>query len=575
VSSERIRGKGCHGGSRSHTAAASDIAEDVTRLRTHTVSTLSATLMLLIAAQCLGAPAEYRIQPGDALGIVADVGMPDYNPPAKVTVGPDGRFAYPLAGDVEAAGKTRQEVAAQIRDALLKLYRKVEVTVNVDEYRARNAFVLGEVLRPGPVAVVDETLTLDQAIAQVGGLTERAAEATLYRAGAEPQTVSVKNLGGAANERLGPGDVLNVGRRRPLMVVGEVAKPGPVDLPEGARLTDALGLAGGLGPEADAQHAALVNHESRTIVVDLQEVLNNPQGPINLPVADYHTLIVPQSRAVAVIGEVRSPGLYRAGHGVRLTGLIAQAGGLTPAAALTATAVEETGEVQTVDLSAAFKAPGSEADVPAHGFRTLVVPREPRQIIVLGEVVQPGVLTPQEWPLTLSGVLAEAKGPTAKADPSRVMVVRPDGTQETVDATPLVGAGGVAAAPRVDPVLASGSVVTVPTRYARVTVLGAVQEPGSYTFSEGDTVVDAIALAGGFLLKDAELRKVGLLRRHEDGVQVTEINLKTGLRGSQDLAAGPLTDRDVVFVPKSSKTNWGQVAAFLFGVGTVYSNVRR
>jgi len=526
-----------------------------------------------LAAQ---AAAEYHVQPGDVLSIAVDVGMPDYQPPPKVTVGPDGVFSYPVVGDVAAAGRTRQEIAGQIKAALERLYRKVTVTVNVEEYRARNVFVTGEVAKPGAVAVIGPALTLGQAIAEAGGCTEKAAEVTLYRSGAEARLFPVEKLAAQAGEALQPGDILNVTKRQPLMVVGEVAKPGPADLPKEARLTDALALAGGLTPEADAQHAVLINHESQTTVTDLEEVLRNPQGPINLPVADYHTLVVPPRQAIAVIGEVTKPGLHRAGHGMRLTQLLALAEGLTPAAGATATAVTETGEGRSLDLSAALNAPGSEADVAVQDLRTIVVPRERREVIVVGEVQKPGLVAPESWPIPLSGALAIAAGPTTKAELKRVTISRPDGTQEVIDATALVGASLPGAdVARLDPILTSGSVVTVPTRYARVTVLGAVREPGSYTFAEGDTAVDAIALAGGLAERGASARKVGLLRRRGEGVEVTEIDLKAGLKGSNDLLAGPLMDRDVVVVPTSRKIKWTEVAAFVFGTATVYGSLRR
>jgi protein involved in polysaccharide export with SLBB domain len=513
------------------------------------------------------APVEqYRIQPGDVLGIVVSVSLPDYASPAKVTVGPDGAFSYPVVGEVQAAGKTRREIAAAIRTALEELYRKVDVTVNVDEYRTQNVYVLGEVGKPGPVPVLGATLTLTQAVAQAGGYSEVAAGVSLLRAGEEPRTVS---RGDGETELLQPGDILNVVKRRPLMVVGEVVRPGPVDAPPDARLTDALALAGGLAPDADARHAVLVNHESRTTVVDLEQVLTNPQSQINLPIAEYHTLIVGPRQAIAVIGEVNDPGLYPGGHGARLTQLLAQAGGLTSAAATNATGVDEQGTVTPLDLTAALSAPGSEADVSVQGLRTVVVPQERREVTVLGAVARPGVITPAAMPLPLSAALATAGGLTDKADLRNVLVCGRNGAQQAVDVAALTGAG---TGELEDPLVENGAVVIVPLRVARVTVLGAVNGPGNYTFGEGDTVVDAIGLAGGFTAKGA-LVKVALLRRKGDAVEVTEINLRGGLRGGDDLLAGPLQDRDVVMVPTRAGGNWSQIAAILFGLSTVYRNI--
>ena len=521
-------------------------------------------------------PAQYRIQPGDVLGIAVSVGMPDYSPPPQVTVGPDGAFAYPLVGDVHAAGKTRHEVAALIKESLQRLYRKVTVAVNIEQYGPREVFVLGEVVRPGPVTIVGETVALGEAVAQVGGYTETAGEVTLYSGRAAPRLVSRDQGSDDAATVLRPGDVVNVGKRLPLMVVGEVARPGPVNIPDGGRLTDALALAGGAGPEADAQHAVLVNHESRTIVVDLEEVLRNPQAQINLPVADYHTLVVPPRQAVAVIGEVEDPGLYRAGHGMRLTDLLALAGGLTGRAGPEATTVDESGQTQSLNIQAALRSPASEADVLVHNLRTIVVPQELRAITVVGEVAKPGVISPDALPVALSAIVAAAGGPTEAADLRRVMVSRGDGTQEAFDVGTIFGVPAIGQPEEdtlTDPMIRNGAIVTVPRRYARVTVLGAVEQPGSYTFVEGDTVVDAIALAKGFARKGAALRRIALLRRRADGVEVTEVNMRAGLVGGEDLLAGPLQDRDIVMVPHAKNIDWAKIATILFGISTVYRNV--
>ncbi len=524
----------------------------------------------LVLATCASAQ-EYRIEPGDVLGISVSVGMPDYNPPRQVTVGPDGVFSYPLVGEVPAAGRTRADVAATIRTALEKLYRRVDVAVNVEEYRARELFVVGEVQKPGAVVVPGPSLRLEQALAQAGGCTPAAASIMLYRPGQGPREIALAG-GEVGNEGLLPGDILNVIRRQPLMVVGEVAKPGPAEVPEGGRLTDVLGLAGGLTPEADARHAVLVNHQSHTTVVDLEQLLGNPESPLNLPMADYHTLVIAPKRAVAVIGEVSRPGLYSAGHAARLAELLAAAGGLTPTAGATVTVVTEYGEAREVDLQGVLRGPGSETDPVIEGCRAVVISREESRIFVLGEVRTPGAITEGPMPVPLLGVLAQMGGPTERADLGRVLVYGADGTQSEVSVAQATGGAAAGEGQAAGPPIASNSVVVVPARQARVTVLGAVKEPGSYTFAEGDTVVDAVAMAGGFAEK-AAMARVGLLRRRPEAVEVTELDLRAGLRGGSDLLAGPLQDRDVVMVPTGKRTNWASIAAVLFGLSTVYRDV--
>jgi protein involved in polysaccharide export with SLBB domain len=233
--------------------------------------------------------------------------------------------------------------------------------------------------------------------------------------------------------------------------------------------------------------------------------------------------------------------------------------------------------MQSLSIEAAIRSPGSTADILVHELRTVVVPEQPPAVItVVGEVADPGLISPDPVPLALSAVVASAGGPTEGADLRRVMVSRPDGTQDVCDIASVFGAASPAegnGSQPADPLIPSRAIVTVPRRYARVTVLGAVEQPGSYTFAEGDTVVDAIALAKGLLQKGAALRNVALLRRRADGVEVTEINMRAGLDGGEDLLAGRLQDRDIVVVPHAKKSDWAKIATILFGISAVYRNV--
>jgi polysaccharide export outer membrane protein len=86
-------------------------------------------------------------------------------------VRPDGKISLPLAGEVDAAGKTPAELQQGLSKVLSPYIRDAAVAVLVREINGPRVFVLGEVTRPGgfplrgPVSVV-------QAIALAGGRTE-------------------------------------------------------------------------------------------------------------------------------------------------------------------------------------------------------------------------------------------------------------------------------------------------------------------------------------------------------------------------------------------------------------------
>lgn len=136
-------------------------------------------------------------------------------------VRPDGKITAPGLGDVDALGRRPEEVAADIEAYYSQLLRDPQTTINVLSFGERRAYVLGMVLKPGPVEL-EQRMTLTQAVAAVGSFTTDAKLATVvllrrksensaaaYRLDLRP-VVEGKSL--AADVILQPDDVIYVPR---------------------------------------------------------------------------------------------------------------------------------------------------------------------------------------------------------------------------------------------------------------------------------------------------------------------------------------------------------------------------
>jgi polysaccharide export outer membrane protein len=119
---------------------------------------------------------EYRIGREDVIEVVV------WHEPELtrvVPVRPDGKISLPLAGEMEAAGKTPAELQAGLTKALAPYIHDTAVAVLVREINGTRVYVLGEVTRPGgfplrgPMSVV-------QAIAIAGGRTEYASDEVVW-----------------------------------------------------------------------------------------------------------------------------------------------------------------------------------------------------------------------------------------------------------------------------------------------------------------------------------------------------------------------------------------------------------
>jgi len=91
---------------------------------------------------------EYRIAPPDVVAVQSHRVRELQG--VTQTVRADGRITLPLFGSVMAAGKTPEELSAELSMMAQEYYVDAQVTAMVTNYRSKKIFVFGEVLREGP-----------------------------------------------------------------------------------------------------------------------------------------------------------------------------------------------------------------------------------------------------------------------------------------------------------------------------------------------------------------------------------------------------------------------------------------
>jgi polysaccharide export outer membrane protein len=115
---------------------------------------------------------EYRIGPEDVLDIAV---WKEDELTKEVLVRPDGGISFPLAGDMAAAGKTVQQLQAEITKRIRNYIPDAVVSVSVKEVSGYRVYVLGKVNNPGQYTV-GRYLDVVQALTLAGGLTPFANE---------------------------------------------------------------------------------------------------------------------------------------------------------------------------------------------------------------------------------------------------------------------------------------------------------------------------------------------------------------------------------------------------------------
>ena len=92
---------------------------------------------------------------------------------SSVRVRPEGKISVPLLNDIQAQGLTPVQLSATITEGLRKYLTEPKVTVIVIQNTSQRVFVVGEVGRAGPIAMLPG-MTVVQAMAMCGGFSEYA-----------------------------------------------------------------------------------------------------------------------------------------------------------------------------------------------------------------------------------------------------------------------------------------------------------------------------------------------------------------------------------------------------------------
>jgi polysaccharide export outer membrane protein len=137
------------------------------------LSTILLVLALTFAPDAAPAAENgYALNPGDVLEVSVwkEEGME-----RDVLVLPDGRISFPLAGHIQAAGRSAEQVVKILAQRLKRYFPDPVITVTVKSVGGYSIFVIGQVRQSGQFFVNQRTDVM-QALSLAGGFTEFADE---------------------------------------------------------------------------------------------------------------------------------------------------------------------------------------------------------------------------------------------------------------------------------------------------------------------------------------------------------------------------------------------------------------
>jgi polysaccharide export outer membrane protein len=110
---------------------------------------------------------DYEINAGDKLEISV---WKEEDLQREVLVRPDGAFSFPLAGELNAKGRTVADIRNELESRLSLYIPELVVTVTITSVNGNRIFVIGQVKSPGSY-VMNPVLDVMQALSQAGGTT--------------------------------------------------------------------------------------------------------------------------------------------------------------------------------------------------------------------------------------------------------------------------------------------------------------------------------------------------------------------------------------------------------------------
>ncbi|MBK9139403.1 MAG: polysaccharide export protein [Verrucomicrobia bacterium] len=158
-------------------------------------------------------PDDRRIAPQDLL-LITIVGERDLQ--TEFRVSSSGSVFFPFVGAVMAKDLTPPEFAERLRQALMVDYFvDPQVIVTVKDYRQEFVYVIGQVNRPGPVAIPSERrIDILEAIAFANGTTRLARNRVNFTRNGVTISLSIDDLKKESDPNkkiwVQPGDIIEV-----------------------------------------------------------------------------------------------------------------------------------------------------------------------------------------------------------------------------------------------------------------------------------------------------------------------------------------------------------------------------
>ena len=215
-------------------------------------------------------------------------------------VRPDGTIFYPYIGNVEAAGKSIEELRAIIAQRLAQYVDSPQVDLSVLRFASQKAILSGALVKAGPIPITTTPVSIVEALgaAEVDPLHADLSGLILTRGGNEyvlnMDALNTPKGSQLHNVYLKDGDQLYLpyNDRKKIYVMGEVGLQQAITFKtKNMNLVDVLGSVGGLNQTTSNGNALYVIRGAENLETEPAKVYQlDAQSPVALAIATHFEL---------------------------------------------------------------------------------------------------------------------------------------------------------------------------------------------------------------------------------------------------------------------------------------------
>lgn len=214
-------------------------------------------------------------------------------------------------------------------------------------------------------------------------------------------------------------------------IMGEVESPGVLQIEKPQPIYELISKAGGFTANSNRDNVTILRKDkkgSRQIInIDMRKMLEEGDTTQNILVYKDDIVYVPKDiRKITVLGEVSSPGTVDVKERLGILEVITKVGGFTDNANKNNIIImgkADKSHVRILDYQQILDNKDLSKNIVLSDGEVVYVPRENKQVLLLGEIQNPGIVN-NDPPQTLLEAITRRGGITSEGNKSKVVVIR-------------------------------------------------------------------------------------------------------------------------------------------------------